>query len=75
MFPIFQDQGLSRVCEVGIELPNLEPLKISGEIVDYDINPNPSFSLWILFDQKQAQQIFHISCYGVFNNMGSASVS
>ena len=39
MFPIFQDQGLSRVCEVGIELPNLEPLKISGEILAYNINP------------------------------------
>lgn len=39
MFPIFQDQGLSCVCEVGIELPNLEPLKISGEILAYNINP------------------------------------
>jgi hypothetical protein len=35
----FPDQGLSCFCEVGIELSNLEPLKISGEIVDYDINP------------------------------------
>lgn len=47
----------------------------ANQIINFGANFNPSFSLWILFDQKQAQQIFHISCYGVFNNMGSASVS
>jgi len=58
MFPIFQDQGLSRVCEVGIELPNLEPLKISGEILAYNINPNPNFAFGGIAPLKKALHSF-----------------